>query len=91
MTDEPTEHRPGPPSAMRFVGTTVARTLIVVATLGVLIAGYLVLYRLPRQRARDEWTACAGPHIRAADHARYDPATMERELNAAKACGEPPP
>lgn len=76
---------------MRFVGTTVARTLIVVATLAVLIGGYLVFYQGPRQRARDKWTRCAKPHIDAAERARYDLKKMKAELESAEACGEPPP
>jgi hypothetical protein len=77
---------------MRFVATTVVRTLIVVATLGLLFAGYLVLYRLPRERAADEWTRCAKPHIVAAERAQrnYDFHATEAALKAAQACGPPP-
>jgi hypothetical protein len=77
---------------MRFVATTVARTLVVVVTLGLLAVGYLVLYRLPRERARDEWTRCVKPHVAAAERAQrsYDYDASGAALEAAKVCGPAP-
>lgn len=77
--------------AVRFVGRTVAGTLIVVSTLFVLCVVFTLAVYQPRQRAEARWVACAQPHISAADRALHvgnlDVAKVENA--AARACPKP--